>query len=47
MSKQQKVSLEPELTKAVQIGRSVISFTIKEETPDEEQDLSPRYLQKN
>ena len=32
--KERVVNLEPEKTKAVQIGRSVISFTIKQRVPE-------------
>jgi len=30
LTKKQTIDLEPDMTKAVQIGRSVISFTVKE-----------------
>ena len=30
LAKKKEIDLEPEMTKAVQIGRSVISFTVKE-----------------
>ena len=39
LTKRDDIELEPELTKAIQVGRSVISFTVKEEPTEEESKL--------
>ena len=41
LAKSKEIVLEPEMTKAVQIGRSVISFTVKESAPDATIEKSP------